>query len=172
MARSPITGHGHATDTAVLLGLIGERPAEIDPAAIPAKVAAIRNAKRITLGGEREIAFDPDTDLVFDRKTPSPGHPNGLRLIARDADGGEIANRVYFSVGGGFVVSEDQYVAGKPAGGGLDGRPIATRSAMPANCSTSARAKARRSPRSPGKTSARCAPPTKSIPGSTASSRR
>ncbi len=118
------TGRGHGTDNAILLGLSGERPSEIDPNAIPGLVAAIRSAKRLLLGARREIAFDPDTDLVFDFKTPSPGHPNGMRLIALGMDGAEIASRVYFSVGGGFVVSEDQYVAGKPAGGGLDGRSV------------------------------------------------
>ncbi len=118
------TGRGHGTDNAILLGLSGERPSEIDPNAIPGLVAAIRSAKRLVLGARRAIAFDPDTDLVFDFKTPSPGHPNGMRLIALGKDGVEIASRVYFSVGGGFVVSEDQYVAGKPAGGGLDGRRV------------------------------------------------
>ncbi|MEZ5774062.1 MAG: L-serine ammonia-lyase [Hyphomicrobiaceae bacterium] len=120
------TGRGHGTDTAVLLGLSGERPSEIDPNRIPAIVEAIRASGRLSLGGRHEIQFSSaeDGDLVFDFKTPSPGHPNGMRLMAFDRDGNEIANRVYFSVGGGFVVSEDQDVASQPAGGGLDGRNV------------------------------------------------
>jgi L-serine dehydratase len=118
------TGKGHGTDTAVMLGLAGERPAEIDPNAIAGLVQTIQSSGLLKLGGVREIGFATDTDLVFDFKTPSPGHPNGMRLIAYDKDGNEIANRVYFSVGGGFVVSEDQYQSGEPAGGGLDGRQV------------------------------------------------
>jgi L-serine dehydratase len=118
------TGRGHGTDTAVLLGLAGERPAEVDPNAIPAIVDGIRKSGKLKLGRRREIGFHPDSDLAFDFKTPSPGHPNGMRLMAYDKDGNEIANRVYFSVGGGFVVSEEQYKSGEPAGGGLDGRGV------------------------------------------------
>ncbi|MFO1172169.1 MAG: L-serine ammonia-lyase [Hyphomicrobiaceae bacterium] len=117
------TGRGHGTDTAVLLGLMGERAAEVDPNAIPALIEAVRSSGKLALGGRREIAFTAD-DLVFDFKTHSPGHPNGMRLMAFDTDGNEIANRVYFSVGGGFVVSEDQYKSSEPAGGGLDGRSV------------------------------------------------
>ncbi|MEZ5925781.1 MAG: L-serine ammonia-lyase [Hyphomicrobiaceae bacterium] len=118
------TGKGHGTDTAVLLGLTGARPADIDPNAIPQLIAAIHSDRQLSLGGRRVISFSPADDLVFDFKTPSPGHPNGLRLMAFDKDGNELANRVYFSVGGGFVVSEDQYQSGQPAGGGLDGRVV------------------------------------------------
>jgi L-serine dehydratase len=117
------TGRGHGTDTAVLLGLVGERPAEVDPNAIAGLVDAIRSTGKLNLGGRREIGFSED-DLTFDFKTPSPGHPNGMRLMAFDRHGKEIANRVYFSVGGGFVVSEDQYRSSEPAGGGLDGRSV------------------------------------------------
>ncbi len=118
------TGRGHGTDTAVLLGLAGERPDEVDPNAIPAIVEGIRQSGKLKLGRRRDIGYNADTDLVFDFKTPSPGHPNGMRLIAYDKDGSELANRVYFSVGGGFVVSEDEYQSDKPAGGGLEGREV------------------------------------------------
>ena len=114
------TGRGHGTDTAILLGLSGERPSEIDPAAIGAIAGEIARSGRLQLGSTRAIAFDSAKDIVFDFKTPSPGHPNGMRLQAFDAEGAVLANRVYFSVGGGFVVSEDQYRAKEPAGGGLD----------------------------------------------------
>ena len=103
------TGKGHATDTAVLLGLAGEAPAEIDPATITDKVIAIRDGGSLPLGGEREIAFACDNDLVFDYVTPSPGHPNGMRLQAFGQDGAVLADSVYFSVGGGFVVAQEDY---------------------------------------------------------------
>ena len=119
------TGRGHGTDKAILLGLSGERPADIDPAAIGAISGEIVRSGRLRLGGKRPIAFDAAKDIVFDFKTPSPGHPNGMRLQAFDAAGAELANRVYFSVGGGFVVSEDQYRSNLPAGGGLDQARVA-----------------------------------------------
>jgi L-serine dehydratase len=118
------TGRGHGTDRAVLLGLSGEIPAEIDPDSIPTLIAAIKSSGRLSLGGRHAIDFSFDRDLVLDFKTPSPGHPNGMRLTAFDAAGGIIAERVYYSVGGGFVVNEDQYVPGKPAGGGVDTRAV------------------------------------------------
>ncbi len=118
------TGRGHGTDRAVLLGLSGAKAAEIDPAAIPAIIDGIAATGCLQLGGRFSVAFAADRDLIFDFKTKSPGHPNGMRLIAYDKAQSEIANRLYYSVGGGFVVSEDQFVAGQPAGGGLDARPV------------------------------------------------
>ena len=103
------TGKGHGTDRAVLLGLAGERPDEVDPGRIDAIEAAIHAAKCLKLAGRRSMPFDPPTDMIFDRRTPSPGHPNALRLAAFDAEGAELATRVYYSVGGGFVLSEDEY---------------------------------------------------------------
>ena len=114
------TGRGHGTDKAILLGLSGERPADIDPAAIGTITGQIAQSGKLKLGGQRVIGFDAGKDIVFDFKTPSPGHPNGLQFQAFDAAGAELASRVYFSVGGGFVVSEQQYRSNQPAGGGLE----------------------------------------------------
>ena len=85
MARCALTGLGHATDRAVLLGLSGNEPATIDPAVIDATVAEIRATKRLNLAGKRSIAFDETRDLLFHRGTMFPPgartqHPNGLRL--------------------------------------------------------------------------------------------
>ena len=90
-----LTGMGHATDRAVLLGLAGNEPATIDPAAIESTVAAIRGSTRIELAGSRAIPFDEARDLLFQRDTMYPPgakmqHPNGLRLTAFDAAGGAI----------------------------------------------------------------------------------
>ena len=119
------TGRGHGTDRAILLGLSGERAAEIEPAAIAGILSDIAQTGKLRLGGQHPIAFDAARDLVFDVKTPSPGHPNGLRLEAFDASDAPLANRLYFSVGGGFVVPEDQYRPSQPAGGGIDERRVA-----------------------------------------------
>jgi len=114
-----LTGLGHATDRAVLLGLAGNEPATIDPAAIEATVAAIRESRRIDLAGVRAIAFDETSDLVFERETMFPPgavmrHPNGMRLTAWDAGGAVVERRIYFSIGGGFIVEDgDNGSAGK-----------------------------------------------------------
>jgi L-serine dehydratase len=106
-----LTGLGHATDRAVLLGLAGNEPASIDPAAIESTVAAIRAARRIELAGTRSIPFDETRDLLFQRAIMFPPgarieHPNGLRLTARDAAGAVLDERTFFSIGGGFIAED------------------------------------------------------------------
>ena len=117
MGSLAFTGKGHRTDHAVLLGLLGETAADIDPDAIPTLVKRIETQGTLSLGGRRTINFAVETDLIFDYDTPSPGHPNAMRLTAFDEDGKTLANRLYYSVGGGFVTTEEQYKADEPAGG-------------------------------------------------------
>ncbi|WP_349744246.1 L-serine ammonia-lyase [Roseateles cavernae] len=100
------TGKGHGSDKAVLLGLAGHEPDTVDIEAIPELLAAIR-AGDLNLIGERRLRFDEAKDLVFKRRESLPFHANGMRCLAFDADGAEIANRIYYSVGGGFVVSDE-----------------------------------------------------------------
>jgi len=101
-----MTGKGHGTDRAVLIGLEGETPEAVDPARMPARVAEIRRGGRIALGGRHEIPFAEKTDLVFNRKDLLPVHSNGMRFTAFDAAGTVLSERIYYSVGGGFVVNE------------------------------------------------------------------
>jgi L-serine dehydratase len=101
-----LTGKGHGSDKAVLLGLAGETPAGVDVDAIPARLAAISDTGTVRLLGEHEIRFDPAKDLEFERKRSLPFHPNGMSLTAADAAGADLAARVYYSVGGGFVLDE------------------------------------------------------------------
>ena len=100
------TGKGHGSDKAVLLGLAGHEPDTVDVEAIPALLDAIR-AGDLNLVGQKSIGFDEAKDLVFKRRETLPFHANGMRCLAFDADGTEIANRVYYSVGGGFIVSDE-----------------------------------------------------------------
>ncbi len=106
-----LTGRGHGTDKAVLLGFEGEWPDRVDPDAIPAMLERIRGEKRIRLGGKHEIAFDEKRDLKFNKRQKLPYHVNGMRFAAFDADGNELASRDYYSVGGGFVVNPDEAAA-------------------------------------------------------------
>jgi L-serine dehydratase len=106
-----LTGVGHATDRAVLLGLAGNEPASIDPAAIESTVGGIRATRRIALGGLQPIEFDESRDLIFQREILFPPgartqHPNGLRLTAFDRAGAVLDERTYFSIGGGFIVED------------------------------------------------------------------
>jgi len=106
-----LTGLGHATDRAVLLGLAGNEPASIDPAAMETTVASIRAARRIELAGARSIPFDETRDLLFERAIMFPPgarieHPNGLRLTACDTAGAVVDERTFFSIGGGFIAED------------------------------------------------------------------
>ena len=100
------TGKGHGSDKAVLLGLAGLEPEHVEVDAIPGILKAIREAKSIVLLGAHAIAFEERADLIFHRRETLPFHANGMRFSAFDADGKELANRTYYSVGGGFVVSD------------------------------------------------------------------
>jgi L-serine dehydratase len=106
-----LTGLGHATDRAVLLGLSGNEPAMIDPAIIESTVAEIRATHRIQLAGLRSIPFVESTDLVFERAIMFPPgavtqHPNGLRLKVFDAARAVLDERTFFSIGGGFITED------------------------------------------------------------------
>ncbi len=103
-----LTGRGHGTDKAVLMGLEGQWPNMIDPDIIPAALERIRGQKRINLDGQHEISFDEKRDLVMNKRQKLPFHTNGMRFAAFDVAGTEIATRDYYSVGGGFVVNQDQ----------------------------------------------------------------
>jgi len=100
------TGHGHGSNTAVILGLLGEAPDTVDPEQVAGRVAAVRAARRLALLGEHEIGFDPDQHLVLHRRRSLPFHPNGMQLAAFDRAGTLIRQGTYYSVGGGFVVDE------------------------------------------------------------------
>ncbi len=102
-----LTGRGHGTDKAVLMGLEGHWPNAIDPDLIPDALARIRGEKRLRLLGRHEIGFDEKHDLIMNKRQKLPFHTNGMRFTAYDATGAEIATREYYSVGGGFVVNQD-----------------------------------------------------------------
>ncbi|HTP70789.1 MAG TPA: L-serine ammonia-lyase [Burkholderiaceae bacterium] len=101
------TGKGHGSDKAVLLGLAGHEPDSVDVDRIPALLKAIRSDGRITLAQGPTIAFDERNDLVFHRRESLPFHANGMRFAAFDSAGATLAERTYYSVGGGFVVSDE-----------------------------------------------------------------
>ncbi len=122
-----LTGLGHGTDRAVLLGLSGEEAASIDPATIGPKVAAIRGSGTLPLLGRHPIRFAEPQDLLFHRDQMFPPgaktqHPNGVRFSAFDASGNLLATETYFSIGGGFIRSDSE---------ASEAAPIATQAAQP-----------------------------------------
>ena len=109
------TGKGHGTDRAVILGLIGHEPATLDPDKAEALEAEVRRTRRISPPGLGALEFDPEADLVFDFGPPLPGHANGLVLRAFDERGNPYMTQTYYSIGGGFVVTEAELEAEKAA---------------------------------------------------------
>jgi L-serine dehydratase len=103
-----LTGRGHGTDKAILCGFEGEWPDKIDPESIPPRLKRIRGDKKIRLLGKREIVFDEKTDLVFNKRQKLPYHSNGMRFSAYGEGDELLATRDYYSVGGGFVVNQDE----------------------------------------------------------------
>jgi L-serine dehydratase len=122
-----LTGLGHGTDRAVLLGLAGNEPSSIDPAEIAPTVASIRESGRIFLAGRHSIPFNETGDLHFHRTVMFPPgarieHPNGLRLTARDAAGSVLEERTFFSIGGGFITEDLPEAKGEAAPPGSEKR--------------------------------------------------
>jgi L-serine dehydratase len=107
------TGHGHGSVKAVVLGLSGEQPESVNPAAAEPLVEDIRRAGTLWLLGRVPVPFDVDEDVVLHRRKRLEFHSNAMRFAALDAAGAELSARTYYSVGGGFVLGEDE--AGRPA---------------------------------------------------------
>jgi L-serine dehydratase len=115
------TGVGHATDRAVLLGLAGFQPETYDADAAQSALDTIHATRTVTPEGLGVLALDPKSDLIFDYGPPLPGHANGMVLMATDAQGDVLLQETYYSVGGGFVLTEAELAAGKDR---ADGPPV------------------------------------------------
>ncbi len=107
------TGVGHATDRATVLGLAGFVPDTYDHEKAELALATIAETHRVTPEGLLTLAFDPKSDLIFDYDNNLPGHANGMTLMATDAQGDVILRQVYYSIGGGFVLTEEELAEGK-----------------------------------------------------------
>jgi L-serine dehydratase len=102
------TGHGHGSVKAVVLGLVGEYPDLVDPLAAEATVQDVRTSGVLQLMGKHPIEFSVDEDIMMHRRKRLPFHSNGMLFVATDAAGNPLAERAYYSVGGGFVLSESE----------------------------------------------------------------
>ncbi|MEE9429011.1 MAG: L-serine ammonia-lyase, partial [Paracoccaceae bacterium] len=115
------TGVGHATDRATILGLAGFLPETYDQARADTALVKIKSDKHVSPEGLGNLAFDPETDIKFDFGPPLPDHANGMILMATDSQGDVILQEVYYSVGGGFVMTDGELAAGKDTD---DGAPV------------------------------------------------
>lgn len=102
------TGHGHGTDKALLMGFEGEQPESIDPDQIDRRILDIHAKKALILLGQHKIIFDPAEHLIFNYQESHDFHPNAMKFVALDSDGKVIAEALYFSVGGGFIINESE----------------------------------------------------------------
>jgi L-serine dehydratase len=120
------TGKGHGSDKAVLLGLCGHEPDSVDVNAIAGIIEKIRTTHQLPLLGAHPIAFDEKRDLVFNHRDTLPLHSNGMLFTAFDSAGAELASGTFYSVGGGFVVSDE------PApGGGTEKKIVPNLTTLP-----------------------------------------
>ncbi len=105
-----LTGHGHGTDRAILLGLSGEQPDKVNPAAIEGIVQHIRDEHALRLLGKVVVPFEEADDLVWRRTETLPAHPNGMRYTAFDASGEILRTQIIYSIGGGFIRAEGEEI--------------------------------------------------------------
>ncbi|WP_318962558.1 L-serine ammonia-lyase [Allosphingosinicella flava] len=115
-----LTGKGHATDRAILIGLTGMEPDSLCPDEGERIVHAVRGSGSLALGGTQPLDFDEAHDLLFLQKERLPHHSNGMRFAAFDAAGAELASAIYYSIGGGAIVGESDIARNAPPEGGWD----------------------------------------------------
>lgn len=111
-----LTGKGHGTDLAIILGLLGEAPESVDPESIAEKLDKIRHSHKLFLLGNKQIPFEESKHLIFHMDKQLPYHPNGMRFTVYDIHRKEIASEVYYSVGGGFIVDHESASKDKSLG--------------------------------------------------------
>jgi L-serine dehydratase len=109
------TGRGHGSDTAVCLGLLGEMPSTVDPDAVAPLVNNLKATMEFSLHDGLRIHFDPATDLLFNFDELLPLHANGMRFRAIAADASQLCEKIYYSIGGGFVMEPGETTAVEPA---------------------------------------------------------
>ena len=119
-----LTGVGHGTDFAVIAGLMGEVPEDVDPAHCRDRVAAVRTNEKLMLGGRHAITFVPDADLVMHKTEFLSEHPNGMVLEAFDGSGTSLHKNAYFSIGGGAVLDRAQLIQSRAGSSMVEDRAL------------------------------------------------
>ncbi len=104
-----LTGKGHATDKAIINGLEGQLPDTVDPESIAPRLQRVLQTQTLSLGGKKEIPFHEVTDFPFLQKELLPKHSNGMRFNAYDTQGNTLLTQIYYSIGGGFIVKDEDF---------------------------------------------------------------
>ena len=118
------TGRGHATDRAIVFGLLGHRAASLDVDKAEADLAILRQSRHLPSLGGITLVFDPHHHIFFDYGPPLPGHPNGMEFHAIDAEGVGYLSQIYYSIGGGFIVTAEELGDGQASVGDDGGTPV------------------------------------------------
>ncbi len=113
------TGKGHGTDSAVILGLMGLTPETINPDDVENILRKVHRDKLIEVPAIGQIVFDPEADLKFDFGEELPRHTNGMRFVASSVPGDVLCEQKFYSLGGGFIVRDDE-----PEATSQDGEPL------------------------------------------------
>ena len=119
-----LTGRGHATDRAIVLGLLGHRAGDLDIDKAEVDVSALRQSRHLPSLGDITLAFDPHHNIIFEYGPPLPGHPNGMEFHAIDAEGVGYLSQIYYSIGGGFIVTAEELAQGEGSAGDDAGTPV------------------------------------------------
>lgn len=104
-----LTGKGHGTDKAILNGLEGKSPETVDPESMVPRMHEIIASNILQLAGKKEIPFHELSDFLFFQKELLPKHTNGMRLTAYDSSGAIVISQIYYSIGGGFITTEEEF---------------------------------------------------------------
>ncbi len=128
------TGKGHGTDNAILLGLEGHAPDTVNPDIIKSRAQEIIHQKKINLSAKHSIPFHIETDLLFNFKDLLPAHTNGMRFTAYDKNNQQISTRIFYSIGGGFILNEEQASQPQTKQNNTAPYPFATAKELLAQC--------------------------------------
>ncbi|OCA02048.1 L-serine ammonia-lyase [Akkermansia glycaniphila] len=104
------TGHGHGTDTAIMLGLLGEAPETVNTRKIPAYIAELEQSQTLRLTDDCSLSFIPARDVDLSNHIPLKLHPNGMHFSAVDANNEILYEEVFYSTGGGFIATQDELI--------------------------------------------------------------
>ena len=136
-----MTGKGHATDLAVMLGLEGETPEGVEPTSVLRRIEEISSSKTLRLFGKQKISFDPETDIEYHKGKRLQLHSNALRFKSFGSDGSLLHAQLYYSVGGGFIVDHEEALNGpKPSKKPSVPFPYKTAEELLAHCSRQGKA--------------------------------
>ncbi|MFT5171322.1 MAG: L-serine dehydratase [Candidatus Marinamargulisbacteria bacterium] len=129
-----LTGRGHSSDIAVVLGILGASPETVEVGNVAAIVENVKASRALSVLGKHPIRFNFDNDIVFNKKVQLPEHPNGIRISGYDAKEGLVFSETYFSIGGGFVKTQAEMSVDFETAEDLEPYPFDSAKALLSHC--------------------------------------